>query len=103
MPAMPANGFLGNRFRNYANMTAVGALIVFVMALLGLATFVTVRMTDAVIEAHKEQTTSIKEVATEIRTFSREMRSIDELRKELREESRETHKLLRELIEKEKQ
>lgn len=91
------NGMTGD-VRSYANITAVGALIVFMVMSMGLLSYMAV----VFIDSHRELTKAFREVAVELKVMGeKNTRDAAEFRREMRDQSEETHKLIRALTKKE--
>lgn len=93
------NGLTGSA-KSYANVTAVGALVVFMVMTASVVSYVVV----ALVDSHRELTKAFHEVAVEIRVLGeRNSRDANDFRKEMREQAAETHALIRAMLPKKDQ
>jgi hypothetical protein len=88
------NGLMGSGLK-YANITAVGALIVFMVFTMFIMTYATIKFIDA----HNELTKAFREVAVELKELGlKNEQSAFELRLELRNANDKTQRLIDVLV-----
>lgn len=91
------NGLVGNA-KAYANITAVGALIVFMVLTMSVMSYMAIVFVDS----HKELTRAFRDVAVELRSLGeKNERDAAEFRRDMRLQSEETQKLIRAIVKKE--